>query len=49
MKKLLSLCSKEQIDIILNITKTLSSKHEIKSKFLALNLALDYIDGPLYL
>lgn len=44
MRRLLALCSKEQVKSILDIIKTLSSKHEIKSKFLALNLALDYMD-----
>ena len=33
----------------LSITKTLSSKHEIKSKFVALTIALDYLDPVQYL
>ena len=49
MKKLLSLCNREQIEVILNIAKTLSTKHEIKSKYTALNLALDYVNAVDYL
>ena len=49
MKKVLSICNKEQILVIMGITKKLSNKHEIKSKYTALNLALDYVNGVDYL
>ena len=45
MRRLLALSTKEQVASILDIIKTLSSKHEIKSKFSALSLALDYTDA----
>lgn len=49
MRRLLSLCSKEQISSVLKIIQTLSSKHEVKSKFLALNLAMEYVDVKQFL
>lgn len=49
MRRLLALCTKEQISTVLGIIKTLSSKHEVKSRFLALHLALEYTDVKLYL
>lgn len=45
LRKLLAMCSKEQIVAITSITRTLSSKHEIKAKYLALNLALSHLSA----
>jgi len=45
LKKLLAMCTKAQIVAITSITRTLSSKHEIKAKYLALNLALSHLSA----
>jgi hypothetical protein len=49
MKKLLFICTKEQVMEIMKIVSAHNSVHEIKSKFLTLNLALDHIDPLAYL
>ena len=49
MKKLLFICNKEQILEIMKIVSLHNSIHEIKSKFLTLNLALDHIDALQYI
>ena len=49
MKKILFICTKEQVLEIMKIVSVHNSDHEIKSKFLTLNLALDHIDAQVYL
>lgn len=45
MRKILNVCSKDQIKEVLSVVRTLNSKHEIKSKFITLNVALEHIDA----
>jgi len=49
LKKLLGLCTNEQVKMVTDIIKQINSKQEIKSKFVALGLALEYIDPIGYL
>ena len=44
VKKMLSLLSSEQISKFHSMVASMKSRHEIKSRFLALNLALEYTD-----
>ena len=45
MRKILHISTKDQIKEVLAVVKTLNSKHEIKSKFITLNVALEHIDS----
>lgn len=49
MRKILHISTKDQIKEVLTVVKTLNSKHEIKSKFISLNVALDHIDAVQFL
>lgn len=49
MRKILHISTKDQIKEVLAVVKTLNSKHEIKSKFITLNVALEHIDSVQFL
>ena len=45
IKKLMAISTKDQVSLITAITKKLSSKYEIKAKYITLNLALDHFSA----